>query len=294
MKKHILFVIFILFPLYLTSGDKHFYNMSNKQIDSLLNKVSREAYTITERMSIFSAYFLGTPYNFKCVGDGPYALLEDYPLVNFKETNCMALCEHVLALSISDSWDIFFNNLMHIRYKDGLIGMKTRNHYTMADWVPQNNWLLNDVSAKVGGKYTKKMTRTISHRKFFAAKGMTSMDYVLDDRTITINYIPLQYLDKIESNLKQGDILTLLFAHKKDIFAAHMVMFFISDGNNIIREATTRGMTTIDTPYAEWIKVKQGKNADRYAGISVVRVKKELNYDGQVIYPGDICNMKTK
>ena len=292
MKKNIILVILIILPLHLFGGGKHFYDMSNKEIDSLLNKMSLKAYTITERMDILSAYFLGTPYNFKCVGDGPYALLEDYPLVNFKETNCMALCEHVLALAISDNWDIFFNNLMHIRYKDGIIGMKTRNHYTMADWLPQNSWLLDDVSAEVGGKYTKKMTRTISHRKFFAGKGITNMDYVADDRTITIDYVPLENLDEIESELHQGDILTLLFANKKGIFAAHMVMFFNGDGDNKIREATTRGMTTIDTPYKEWVSVKQEKNADRYAGVSIIRVKENLNENGEYIYPGDICKMR--
>ena len=205
----------------------------------------------------------------------------------------MALCEHVLALSISDSWDNFFNNLMHIRYKDGLIGMKTRNHYTMADWLPENSWLLDDVSAKVGGKYTNKMTRTISHKRFFANKGITNMDYVADDRTITIDYIPLQYLDEIESKLNQGDILTLLFAHKKNIFAAHMVMFVNGDSNNKIREATTRGMTTIDSPFKDWVKTKQQKNADRYAGVAVIRVKQELDDNGEIIFPGDIYQMKS-
>jgi len=295
MKNRFFILIILLIPFQLFSAEReHFYNMSNKQIDSLLSELNLKTFTITEKMDMLSAYFLGTPYNFKCVGDGPYALLEDYPLVNFKETNCMALCEHVLALSISDSWDNFFNNLMHIRYKDGLIGMKTRNHYTMADWLPQNSWLLDDVSAKVGGKYTQKMTRTISHKKFFAAKGITNMDYVADNRTITIDYVPLQYLDEVEAKLKQGDILTLLFANKKNIFAAHMVMFVNGDGNNKIREATTRGMTTIDTPYKDWVKNKQEKSSHRYAGVAVIRVNEKLDYNGEIIYPGDIYKMKSK
>ncbi len=292
MNKIRLIVLLFLLMANLFSADKHFYDMSNREIDSLLTGISKQPLTITEKMDYFSAYFLGTPYDFKCVGDGINALMEDYPLVNFKETNCMALCEHVLALAISDSWDNFFNNLLHIRYKNGLIGMKTRNHYTMADWLPQNSWILDDVSAEVGGKITKKMTRTISHRDFFTNKGIVDMRYVMDDRTLTIDYVLLADLHKIESAVKQGDILTLLFAGKDNIFAAHMMMIVLKNGNKYIREATTRGMTTIDTPYPEWVKTKQEKNAKRYAGMAFMRIKKSLDKKGKIIYPGDIYKMK--
>jgi hypothetical protein len=221
--------------------------------------------------------------------------MEKYPLLNFKKTNCMALCEHVLALAISDNWDNFFNNLMHIRYADGLIGMKTRNHYTMADWLPQNSWLLEDVSAQVAGNYGEKMTRTISHQRFFRQKGITDMAYVRNDRTITISYIPLRYWDDIEPRLNSGDILSLLFANKDDIFSAHMVLVIKDDeGNRYIREATTReNKVVIDTPFAGWVKYKQENNSKLYAGMAVIRVKKSLDTKGRIIYPGDICKMKT-
>jgi hypothetical protein len=294
VKNSIFIILLFVIPLHLLAEDKQFYNMSNNEIDSILVNISKEPLTITERIAIFSEYFLGTPYDFKCVGDGKDALLEKYPLVNFKRTNCMALCEHVLALAISDNWDNFFNNLMHIRYKDGIIGMKTRNHYTMADWLPQNSWILEDASAKVGGKYTKKMTRTISHQHFFKQKGITNMDYVQSDRTLTIPYIPLQHWNDIEEMLNQGDILSLLFADKDDIFSAHMVLAIKGDDGHIkIREATTREMkVVIDTPFEKWVKYKQKNNGSLYAGMAIIRVKKGLDIKGKIINPGNICKMK--
>ena len=180
---------------------KPFYQMSNQEIDSLLTIVSTQNLTITDRINLFSDKFLGMPYNQNCTGDGPYALYEHWPLVNFKETNCMVFCEHVLALSISDSWDNFFNNLQQIRYKDGIIGMRTRNHYTMADWLPENSWLLEDVSRQVGGQYIRQTTRTISHRQFFEDKGITDLRYVKPDRTITLEFVPKKYLFKVENNI---------------------------------------------------------------------------------------------
>jgi hypothetical protein len=266
--------------------------MSHQEIDSLLTRTAGGSMTISERMNFYSRFFLGTSYNFACVGDGAYALLETYPLVNFNETNCMAMCEHILALSISDSWDNFFNNLMHIRYKDGMIGMRTRNHYTMGDWLPENDWLLEDVSRKVGGSYTKTLTRVISHNVFFKGKGIQDLRYVKPDREITIDYIPSEALEDIEPNLRVGDIGALLFAKKNDIFSAHMWMIAEEKGELIIRESSTSKMSTFDTPYKEW--VEKIKASPRYVGIALMRIKDELNQPGKIILPWDIVKLKSK
>ncbi len=272
--------------------ERPFYQMTHQQIDSVLKVISKKPWTITQKMNYYSKRFLGTPYDFKCVGDGPYALLEPYPLVNFKKTNCMSFCEHVLALSISDYWDTFFDNLQNIRYRDGLIGMKTRNHYTMADWLPQNRWLLRDVSREVGGKYTKQVTRTISHRTFFAGKGITDTTDVQPDRTLTIDYVPLADLVKVKDRLRSGDVCALIHAKLDDIFSAHMLMIMEDQGKKVVRESTTRGMTTFDTPFDQWVQMLLTKYKDKYLGLSVMRVRDELNTSGRIIKPWEIYQLK--
>lgn len=273
-------------------AERPFYQMTHRQIDSVLKEISKKPWTITQKMDYYSKRFLGMPYNFKCVGDGPYAIMEPYPLVNFKQTNCMSFCEHVLALSISDYWDTFFDNLQNIRYKDGLIGMRTRNHYTMADWLPQNRWLLHDVTRQVGGKFTKQVTRTISHRKFFAAKGMKDMIDVKPDRTLTVDYFPLDKLALVKDKLKIGDVCALIDGRHDDVFSAHMLMVMEENGKKVIRESTTRGMTTFDTPYLQWVKMMQTKYKDKYLGLAIMRVRDELNTPGRIIKPWDIPKLK--
>jgi hypothetical protein len=270
--------------------NRNLLEMSNRQIDSLLTVTVGKNMTITGRINFYSQLFLGIPYNVSCTGDGPYALYETQPLVNFKETNCMVFIEHVLALSISDSWDNFFNNLQQIRYKDGIIGMRTRNHYTMADWLPENRWLLDDVSRKVGEKYTRQVTRTISHIKFFQNKGITDLRYVKPDREITIDYIPSENLKDIKEKLRVGDIGCLIYAHKTDIFSAHMWLVAEREGQLVIRESSNSTMITFDTPYDEWI-VKIN-NSQKYLGISVMRVRDELNQPGKIILPWEINDLK--
>ncbi|PIP11758.1 MAG: hypothetical protein COX49_09330 [bacterium (Candidatus Stahlbacteria) CG23_combo_of_CG06-09_8_20_14_all_40_9] len=271
---------------------KQLFEMTNQEIDSLLTETSQKDLTISERINFYSEKFLGTPYNFQCVGDGPYALIENWPLVNFQETNCMALCEHVLAMAISDNWDNFFNNLLQIRYKDGIIGMRTRNHYTMADWLPENSWILEDVSRKVGGEYTKSVTRTISHKKFFTSKGIKDMRYVLPDREITIDYIPLNVLVEVEKNIRPGDIVALIYAYKTDVFSAHMLIIAEKNNKKYIREANSKKATTFDTPYKEWASNIQ--DLEDYFGLSFMRVREELDIPGKVILPWEISKLKSK
>jgi len=295
MKKYLLLALLVCFATAFSQEKpavrkSRFFEMSNMEIDSLLTVVSRQNLTITERIAFYSERFLGMPYNLTRSGDGPYALYEPEPLVNFRQTNCMVYCEHVLALSISDSWDNFFNNLQQIRYKDGIIGMRTRNHYTMTDWMPENRWLLTDVTKKVGGDLCISLTRTISHRKFFEGKGIKDMRYVLPDRAQTLDVVPKQSLLDIEKNTKSGDILSLIMANKTDIFSAHMLMIVEKDGQKFIRESSNSKMTTFDTPYKEWVANLQSK--ERYLGLCFMRINEDLNTPGRIILPWEIAELK--
>ncbi len=291
----VLTVLFLSFCLLISASepDKKFFNMKNSEIDSFIKQTVQKNMTITQRIDYYSAMFLGTPYDFRCTGDGPYALYEPWPLVNFGKTNCMALCEHVLALSISDNWDDFFDNLQAIRYRDGLIGMKTRNHYTMADWLPQNGWLLKDVTKETGGSLVKEVTRTISHKKFFAQKGITDETDVTEDRTLTIRYIPFSALLKVEPAIKTGDIGAVIFTDRPGIFAAHMFIIAEKNGKKIIRQASNDLMTTYDTTFNEWVK-KMLARTDRYCGIALMRVRPELDTPGRIIKPWEIKELKAK
>jgi hypothetical protein len=292
MRKHIsIFVLITVITLVLpvrsgAAGGKKVYEMSNHEIDSLLRATANSYMTVVERMEYFSEKFLGMPYNLTCTGDGPYALYETEPLVNFRETNCMVYCEHVLAMSISDSWDNFFNNLQQIRYKDGVIGMRTRNHYTMADWLPENSWLLDDVTRTIGGEHTRQFTRTISHEKFFSGKGITDLRYVKPDRDVTIDYIPMKALPDIQGNIRSGDIFALIFADMPDIFSAHMLIAIRKEGKLYFRESAMSTMTTFDSTFNEWHE--KYKDSTRYAGLSFMRVRDDVNVAGKIILPWEI------
>lgn len=290
MKNYFLLIIILINTTILFGQSKKIYQMSKWEIDSLLTVKSEENLTVTARMNFYSQLFLGMPYGLTCVGDGPYALYDTKPQLTLDTTNCMVYCEDVLAFSISDSYENFFNNLQQIRYKDGIVGMKTRNHYTMADWLPENSWLLHDVAKEVASSKVKTLTRTISHKNFFAGKGIEDMRYVKDDRTLTINYIPFDALFEIKDNFKDGDILALMFKNLDNIFSAHMLMVYDTPNGKVIRESSLSKKTTLDTPYNEWVAKHQ--NSKKYIGIALMRVNDDINTAGKIILPWKINSMK--
>jgi hypothetical protein len=284
--------IILLFMFIATSmlAQKKIYRMSKSEINDLLTKKSAENLTITERMNFYSEMFLGMPYGLNCVGDGVNALYDTNPILTFDTTNCMVFCEDVLALSISDDYENFFNNLQQIRYKDGIIGMKTRNHYTMADWLPENEWLLHDVVKEVAGEHAKTLTRTISHKNFFAGKGIKDMRYVKEDRTMTVNYIPFDALISVKDKFKDGDILALMFKNLDNIFSGHMLMAYNTPNGLLIRESSLSKNTALDTPFEEW--VNGFSNSKKYVGIALMRVNEDLNQKGKIILPWEIKDLK--
>jgi hypothetical protein len=49
-------------------------------------------------------------------------------------------------------------------------------------------------------------------------------------------------------------------------------------------------MTTIDTPYTTW--AERIKNSERYIGITLMRVRDDINQTGKIIYPWEITELK--
>ena len=69
-------------------------------------------------------------------------------------------------------------------------------------------------------------------------------------------------------------------------------MFMIANNGSelIIREASNSKMSTFDTNYEEWSE--KIKNSDHYIGITIMRVREELDKPGKLILPWEIGKIK--
>jgi len=65
------------------------------------------------------------------------------------------------------------------------------------------------------------------------------------------------------------------------------------DGKKVVRESTTRGMRTFDTPLEKWLQNINKEYNDLYLGLSIMRVRDELNTPGRIIKPWEISRLKS-
>ena len=252
---------------------KPLYDMSNQEIGQSLQTTCKEKKNIVSKIEFFSEMAKGTTYELGCLGEGPDGKYDKDPLVNFQKVDCMTFCEQILALSISCNYDDAFNNLQKMRYKDGKISMETRNHHTVADWLPNNSWLLHDATNEIGDKLCKDMTKDISHKKMFDAAGYKDIKNVVPDRTLTTQYIPKDKLAQVEDKIKSGDI-GIFITNKPGIFASHMGIMIKSGNKTIFRNASMLDKKVVDMEYKELVNYLLTRESN--AGMKFFRANKNF------------------
>ncbi|MDD5304659.1 MAG: DUF1460 domain-containing protein, partial [Elusimicrobia bacterium] len=101
-----------------------------------------------------SSRFLDRPYMVSPLGEGSSGVYDKDPLYRFDGFDCTTFVETVMALSLAkDSGD--FERLINlIRYERGAVSFTARNHFTDADWIPNNirAGFLRDITSIVAGK----------------------------------------------------------------------------------------------------------------------------------------------
>ncbi len=256
---------------------KYTWEMVASDFDTLLGKPKVKKMSRAERIQFYSERAKGTPYLIYSMGEGAEKGPDRDPLIDFARTDCMLFCEHILAMSISETYEQLFNNLQKIRYNNGVIDYTSRNHYTIADWLPNNQWLLEDVTPKVAAGKTKTMTKSINHRKFFIDNGVeperaNQFSAAQEGR---IDYVPVDQLPGIAPNLQGGEIVSILTTYP-GVFSAHMGLIIRDTwGNLIFRHASSSRETheVMDVPFAEYVEMlKQSKTR---VGMVFMRVREE-------------------
>ena len=276
--------IFFFLPLLLESGFggepdsklKKLHQLSLPEIHNLIREVSQTEPTMAGKMCRYSRLALGTPYALYCLGEGEGGKYDRDPLIDFSRVDCMTFCEQILALSISNTYQETFNNLQLIRYHRGKISYKTRNHFAVSNWLPNNRWLLDDVTCEIGAPWCRKMTKTIDlSLPVHSLPAIDRNDFPPPARQ-TVTYLPKEYLSKITAGIK-GEEIVIIITNKPGIFASHMgLLVSEKDGALFFRHAGSQAKKVVDEPYENFCKrlLQNGK----IAGVKLIRIKKDIDY----------------
>src|SRR6476659_4972475 len=164
------------------------YSFSEKDVDAYLKYLHQSEPDPIKRVVHLARKNIGEPYEIYLLGEAPFETYDPDPMYCLNKSDCVTFVEHSYAMALSSDWPSFFKTLQRLRYKEGKIGMLTRNHETVADWDPNNACLFDEVPKPLGGgSLTVPLHLTWKPSKFFAKFGIAQD---MKDVTVTDAYIP--------------------------------------------------------------------------------------------------------
>jgi hypothetical protein len=118
------------------------------------------------------------------------------------------VCGTHYAMALSRSREEFFWMLQRIRYRDGVIGVATRNRCTEMDWSVANGWLVTDVSAQLAGPDGPSYAMRVDRARFLKTRHDT--ERAIPVETSRQSYVPKQQVEAIASQLQEGDFVNVI------------------------------------------------------------------------------------
>jgi hypothetical protein len=254
------------------------YQMHPAEIDSLLRRTNAAEPDFLQRLLIYSERAIGTPYRWFPLGEGAKGKYDRDPLIDFTRVDCLTFCEQTLAMTLSLNSDEMFQILQRLRYRGGAIDIRNRNHFTIADWLPNNSWLVEDVTSAIGGGLMASMTKTIDRATALRKKGVPEKELAAIPplQTITVQYIPEVNLPAITAKLQGGEIGCVVQS-RPGIIVAHLG-FILRDGAGRVfyRNASARPgvKRVVDEDFDDLVKFL--KRNPSWVGMIFLRVRPEF------------------
>jgi len=163
---------------------------------------------LRKRIAAVARKNLGQPYRLNLLGEFPYSVHDELPMFSLDHSDCTVFVEHTYAMALSQSWDEFFWMLQRIRYRDGIIGVATRNHYTEVDWNVANRWLVTDLSANLAGPDGPSYTMTVDRASFLKTRHHTDADIPVE--TSRQAYVPKAQVPAAAKQMREGDYVNVV------------------------------------------------------------------------------------
>lgn len=220
-----------------------------------------------ERYAAELARFLGQPYRLNPLGEGFRGAVDADPRFSLSAFDCVTLMETALAFELAgDQFAPVLPLLDAIRYAGAEVSFDTRNHFFAVDWVQNNSWLVEDITASlVGADDLLTVERSIGRQKLYRDHGAPTTG--VTDELRTIHVIPPSRLEKALPRLMTGDLVVFV-GRERWLFAKHTGTLVIDEtGRRILRHANAaRGVA--DQDFDQYVQRQRG----RYAGLMFLRL----------------------
>src|SRR6185295_651858 len=192
---------------------KPLYKFTEAEVDKYLKFLSATEPDLRKRIIHLARKNIGQPYELYLLGEMPFEPYDPQPIYCLGKSDCLVFTEHTYAMALSHNWPGFMKMLQRIRYRDGHLGVTTRNHYTEADWNISNRWLVSDITKELAGDTAAKFHEAIDRSKFF--KSRYKLDVKVPVEQHDDLYLPYEQIDRAKSQLQDGDFVNIVRATSK-------------------------------------------------------------------------------
>ncbi len=242
---------------------KQIYQMTPQEAGTFITEVRQAEPDLRKRIAAIGRRNIGQPYKLNLLGEFPYELHDTLPMYSLSASDCLVFAEHTYAMALSASWEEFFWTLQRIRYKDGVIGVASRNHYMEVDWNINNRWLLSDASS--GASYAMRVDRA----QFLKTQHHVQRDIPLQD-TLE-NYLPVERARQEFGTLDEGDMVEVVSVRKGQYMVTH-VGLVVLDAQGGRRFLHSSAPEVREEPFEAFIARTQARANNGLAGFKFMRL----------------------
>jgi len=222
---------------------------SEEKLDGLIAEAVKIR-NIGERIAFLSSQFLGVPYKESTlIGD---VTTPEILVINIGAFDCFTFLDCIEAMRLSRSFVDFHENLIRIRYKEGIVGYERRNHF-FTDWSVYNVDFVQNKTKEIGGKKIKTIKNILNRKDDgpYFLPGVRPFERM-------VSYIPSESVNKtMYVRLRTGDYIGI-YSNLSGLDVSH-VGIVVKDGSGMyFRHASSAARKIVDQDFSEYIFGKPG------------------------------------
>lgn len=246
-------------------ADRPLYTFTEDEVDRYLRILPQIEPDVRRRIIRLGRQNLGQPYEIYLLGEFPFEDHDTDPLYCLDKSDCVVFSEHMYAMGLAHDWWSFLQGLQRLRYRDGRVGMLTRNHYGIADWNPNNAFLFEDITRKVGGGKVATPLKQVCRRAPFFAKFGIGED--ISDQPIRDWYIPKERIAEVQHEFRDADMVNIIRGNAESQYCGHVGLIAIA------ADGTVDFLHSASPKVREQPLVEYATNDKRCVGIKVLRLR---------------------
>ncbi|MFL6675057.1 MAG: N-acetylmuramoyl-L-alanine amidase-like domain-containing protein [Massilia sp.] len=265
-----------------TLPQKQLYQMTPAEAGRYVATIHQAEPDLRKRIAAIGRKNIGQPYKLNLLGEFPFELHDELPLFSLDHSDCVVFAEHTYAMALSQSWEEFFWMLQRIRYRDGVIGVATRNHYTEMDWNVANRWLVTDISAQLAGPAGPAYDMMVDRARFLRTRHHTERNIAVESSRQA--YVAKEQVAAIASQLQEGDFVNVISTRNGEYWASHVGLVvlgangerhFLHSSEPQVREETFESFIARAAAREER-NAREGKNGQKLSGFKFLRLNENI------------------